>query len=109
MTSSDGNAGFEEAIRSSWTNESIVKILGENNCWVIGHVITVAQDWLYCLLEDGNSKKINRWDPCIQPVMNDDDEFNDELVCYTHKSTKRVAILELFCKSVSHKYHIYNQ
>eukprot|EP01084_Bolivina_argentea_P048021 88510_1 len=71
--------GLENQIRASWTAGSRVKILSSStNEWVIAHIVTIHKDNLYCLLEDGDTKKIDRWDASVQPEETGGDGEDDE-------------------------------
>lgn len=62
------SVGFENSIRTQWSAGSKVKILSSTtNEWLSAHIVTIHKDWLYCLLEDGDTKKIDRWDASVQP------------------------------------------
>eukprot|EP01083_Nonionella_stella_P190901 706932_1 len=91
---SASTTGLENSIRQSWSAGSKVKILSsQSNDWVIAHIVTIHKDWLYCLLDDGDTKKIDRWDGSVQPVgTNDvigDGEDDDDL--FWMKDTENVT------------------
>ena len=57
-----------DSIRRSWSAGSRVRILSSAlNVWVSAHIVTIHKDWLYCLLDDGNTKKVDRYDISVQP------------------------------------------
>ena len=77
--------GLENGIRQSWCAGSKVKILSStSNSWVTAHIVTIHKDWLYCLLEDSDTKKIDRWDASVQPYGTgqdgEDGEDDEDLV-----------------------------
>lgn len=81
------SVGLENSIRQSWSAGSKVKILSTaTNTWISAHIVTIHKDWLYCLLEDGDTKKIDRWDASVQPFGTGSDagegEDDDDLVKY---------------------------
>ncbi len=58
----------EEDVRRSWSAGSRGRILSSScNDWVGAHIVTMHKDWLYCLLDDGDTKKLDRFDPMVQP------------------------------------------
>ena len=60
--------GLEDSIRRSWSAGSRVRILSSaSNDWVSAHIVTIHKDWLYCLLDDGDTKKVDRYDISVQP------------------------------------------
>ena len=90
--------GLENTIRQQWSAGSKVKILSATtNDWVTAHIVTIHKDWLYCLLDDGDTKKIDRWDGSVQPHSTDtgdgggeDDEDLVMRICaiYTQTQTR---------------------
>jgi len=71
-TSSSAALGLEDSIRRSWSAGSRVRILSSvSNEWVGAHIVTMHKDWLYCLLDDGDTKKVDRYDICVQPFASD--------------------------------------
>ena len=39
--------------------------------WMSAQVVTTHKDWLYCLFDDGETKKVDRYDISIQPPFDD--------------------------------------
>eukprot|EP01084_Bolivina_argentea_P048020 88509_1 len=75
----DTTGGLENSVRQSWCAGSKIKILSSTSKqWVVAHIVTIHKDWLYCLLEDGDTKKIDRWDASVQPMRTDDAGEDDE-------------------------------
>ena len=81
----ESDVGLENTIRASWSAGSKVKMLSSTtNTWLTAHIVTIHKDWLYCLLEDGDTKKIDRWDASVQPFNTsangeEDDDDDDEV------------------------------
>jgi hypothetical protein len=91
--SSPSTLGLEDSLRQSWSAGSRVVILSsKSNDWMAAQVVTTHKDWLYCLFDDGETKKVDRYDISIQPLSDSmspsttttggDGEVDDDLVWF---------------------------
>ena len=102
--SSLSRLGLEESLRESWSAGSRVVILSSTTKdWMAAQVVTTHKDWLYCLFDDGETKKVDRYDISIQPVSDSmspsttamtggDGEVDDDLVWFNVAPSNKLRI-----------------